>query len=134
MKKLFLLIGAGLALSACSHTPTAADIDKQTTATEAAREANDVSTQEQEETVSIEIKNFSFLPKTLIVKPGTVIEITNHDIAGHTVTSDDGSSFNTPIVGKDQTVELTAPTTPGIYEFHCTPHPNMTGTLVVEAE
>lgn len=89
----------------------------------------------QEESVSanaIEIKNFTFSPATITVKAGETITITNRDVAGHSYTSDDGTSFDTGILGKDQSKTITAPTTPGSYPVHCTPHPNITGTLVVE--
>lgn len=135
MKRTILIVGASLLLAACSHTPTAADIDKQNAATqEAQRSESSVVTDESAERASIEIANFAFSPKTITVKPGTVIKVTNRDVAGHTMTSDDGSSFNTPLVGKDQSVEVTAPTAPGTYGFHCTPHPSMKGTLVVSTE
>lgn len=128
-----MIVGASLLLAACSHTPTAADIDKQNAATQKLQQTgSSVVTDDSTERASIEIANFAFSPKTLTVKPGTVIKVTNRDVAGHTMTSDDGTSFNTPLIGKDQTVEVTAPTALGTYGFHCTPHPNMKGTLVVE--
>ena len=135
MKKLLITFGSAILLAACSHTPTAADIDKQNAATQEAQQSESaVAAEGSLETVSVEIASFAFSPKTITVKPGTVIKITNRDVASHTMTSDDDNSFNTPLIGKDQSVELTAPTTPGSYDFHCTPHPNMKGTLIVEAE
>jgi plastocyanin len=136
MKRTLLLVGSSLFLAACYHTPTAADIDrmdaeKQATA---AQEETQATKQGVGEVVSVEIENFAFSPKALTVKPGATITVTNRDVAEHTMTSDDGSSFDTQLIGKDQTVELTAPTRPGTYDFHCTPHPNIKGTLVVESE
>jgi plastocyanin len=89
------------------------------------------STPETQE-AAIEIQDFKHSPSVLTVKTGETIKVTNRDVAGHSVTSDDETSFDTGIVGQNQTVEFTAPTEPGSYPYHCTPHPNMTGTLVVE--
>ncbi|OLS96347.1 hypothetical protein BJF90_11400 [Pseudonocardia sp. CNS-004] len=56
----------------------------------------------------------------------------NTDAAPHNVTASD-KSFETPDLNQDETATFTAPSTPGRYEFTCTLHPEMTGTLVVEA-
>lgn len=88
-------------------------------------------TPETQET-AIEIEDFKHSPSTLTVKPGEKIKITNRDVAGHSVTSDDATSFDSGIVSQNQTIEITAPTEPGSYPYHCTPHPSMRGTLVVE--
>ncbi len=78
----------------------------------------------------IEIKSMKHSPSVLTVKPGAVVTVTNGDLAGHTVTSDTGL-FDTGIVSNGKSVTFTAPMTPGSYPYHCTPHPSMTGTLVV---
>lgn len=80
----------------------------------------------------IETKNFTFAPKTLRVKKGEKVTFINRDTVGHSVTSDDGKSFDTGVIGKDETAIFTAPMKIGTYPFHCTPHPNMKATLVVE--
>jgi plastocyanin len=63
------------------------------------------------------------------VSPGATITVDNKDGTEHTVTSDDGSSFDDS--ASDGTTTFTAPTKPGSYPFHCTLHPQMHGTLVV---
>lgn len=98
--------------------------------TETASQGTD--SQEKVEGKTVVISNFAFSPKTITVKPGEKILITNKDVAGHSFTADDSKSFDTGIIGKDQSVEVVAPLTPGTYPYHCTPHPSMKGVLVVE--
>ncbi len=81
---------------------------------------------------SVEIKNFAFSPPKFTVKAGETIAVCNRDLPGHTMTSDDGKSFNSGLLGKDQCGTIIAPQTPGEYPYHCTPHPNMKAVLVVE--
>lgn len=65
------------------------------------------------------------------VAPGDTIAIVNHDSVDHTVTANDGESFDV-YAPAGQTVEFTAPNDPGVYAFHCIPHPGMVSELVVE--
>lgn len=81
---------------------------------------------------TIEIKDFTYQPATLTVQPGEKITVVNRDIAGHSVTSDDGTSFDSKVLSKDQSVVFTAPTKPGSYPFFCIPHPSIKGVLIVE--
>jgi plastocyanin len=50
--------------------------------------------------------------------------------ATHTVTADDGHSFDTGSIIPGEAGKLTTPK-PGRYAYHCTIHPFMRGTLVV---
>ena len=99
-------------------------------------EVMDETKEEVEEAMSegvlVEIENFAFSPKTITVAAGEKITVTNNDVAGHTFTSDDGVSFDTGIIGKGQSKVVVAPSEPGEYPFHCTPHPNTTGKLIVQ--
>ena len=78
---------------------------------------------------TITIQSFDF-GSPLTVSPGQAITVVNMDPAPHTVTADDGHSFDTP-VAPDGRAFLAAPKAPGRYPFHCTVHPTMHGTLVV---
>lgn len=78
---------------------------------------------------TITIAAFAF-GQPLTVAPGATVEVVNTDAAPHNVTAADGS-FETPDLNQDDTATFTAPTTPGRYEFSCTLHPEMTGTLIV---
>ena len=65
------------------------------------------------------------------VSPGATVTVMNMDGEAHTVTADSGSAFDITIdPGTSKT--FTAPMKPGSYDFHCTYHGNMHGTLVVK--
>ncbi|WP_168211821.1 cupredoxin domain-containing protein [Ruania zhangjianzhongii] len=82
-----------------------------------------------DEAMTIVISEFSYqVPDT--VPPGASVTVRNEDDVGHTVTSDEPEIFDVP-VGPGEEVTLTTPDEPGQYPFHCIPHPQMTGTLVV---
>ncbi len=92
-------------------------------------------TQTQEsvsDSATVEAANFAFTPQTIKVKAGGTITFTNKDTTNHSFTADDTKSFDSGVIGNNQTKTVTAPSKPGEYPFHCTLHPNMTGTLVVE--
>ncbi|MGO4190138.1 cupredoxin domain-containing protein [Arthrobacter sp. YAF17] len=79
---------------------------------------------------AITIKDFAF-GNPLTVSPGATVTVTNQDTAEHTVTADQGQAFDVEVKGGG-TATFTAPSQPGTYEFHCTYHPNMHGTLTVK--
>ena len=79
---------------------------------------------------TITVKDFAF-GAPLTVKPGAKVTVVNRDGTDHTVTSDDGTSFDVHIGGNGNAATFVAPSKPGTYKFHCTIHPEMHGTLVV---
>ena len=80
---------------------------------------------------AITIKSFKFSPGTLQVQDGAGIEVANDDSAPHTVTADDGHSFDSGTVDSGASTTIRAPTA-GTYAYHCTIHPFMKGKLVVQ--
>ena len=78
----------------------------------------------------VELKDFSFNPKTITVKVGDKVTIKNSDIAGHSVTADD-KSFDSGVLNQGESTTVTFDKA-GTFGFHCTPHPNMTLTVVVQ--
>ncbi|MBI4138777.1 cupredoxin domain-containing protein [Candidatus Uhrbacteria bacterium] len=83
-------------------------------------------------TVAAAIQNFSFGPATITVKKGDKVTFTNKDGVGHSATAD-GGAFDTGIISSNQSATVdTSSLAPGSYPFHCTPHPNMKGTIVVQ--
>ena len=77
---------------------------------------------------TISIMNFKFSAAS--VPAGGTVTVSNNDVPEHTVTSDDGTSFNVTIpAGKSVTFK--APSTPGTYKFHCNIHHQMHGVLTV---
>ncbi|HVU73045.1 MAG TPA: cupredoxin domain-containing protein [Mycobacteriales bacterium] len=79
---------------------------------------------------TITIKNFNYNPLT--VKAGATVTVVNSDQAPHTVTdSGAGKAFDTGTLQSGATTTFTAPTTPGTYDYICTIHSYMHGTLKV---
>ena len=67
---------------------------------------------------------------TVVIGVNNTVEWTNNDTATHTVTANGGSFDSGPISpGATFTYEFL---TPGVYEYHCTYHPWMTGTVTVK--
>lgn len=81
-------------------------------------------------TVNVNIEDFSFNPATITIKKGTVVTWIQKDSVKHTATSDDGI-FDSGLLSKGQTWSYTF-NEAGIFKYHCTPHPYMKGTIVVE--
>lgn len=77
------------------------------------------------------IEDFAFAPATLTVSVGDTVTFTNKDLTSHTATADDGTSFDTGLLGQNESATVTFDTA-GTYTYHCTPHPTMKGTIVVE--
>jgi plastocyanin len=78
---------------------------------------------------TINIYNMAF-PASTSVKKGTTVKWYNQDSYAHTVTSNDGSTFNSGNLAAGATYSYTANTT-GTFSYHCNYHSGMTGTLVV---
>ena len=81
----------------------------------------------------VSIKNFEFQPKTLTVKPGTIVTWTN-DAGAHTVTADKGS-FSSPTLSAGETFSHRF-TRKGTYRYYCSFHGgagghDMAGTVIV---
>ncbi len=79
--------------------------------------------------------SFAFSPATLTISVGTTVTWTNMTGAPHTVTSDDGKSFdsgiNTPISAQGGTFSFTF-TKAGTFAYHCQFHTYMMGTIIVK--
>jgi plastocyanin len=80
---------------------------------------------------AVKIENFTFTPKSVTVKAGTAVTWTNQDDIPHTVTSTT-KQFKSKALDTDDKFTFTF-MTPGTYEYFCSLHPHMTGTIVVEA-
>jgi len=81
---------------------------------------------------TVKIDNFTFSPPTLKVSAGTTVTWKNEDDIPHTVTST-AKVFKSQALDTDDNFSFTF-TTPGVYEYFCSLHPHMTGTIVVEAK
>ena len=79
--------------------------------------------------------SFAFSPTTLTIKVGTKVTWTNMTQAPHTVTSDDGKSFDSgisnPIAASGGTYSFTF-TKAGTFPYHCQIHTSMKATIIVQ--
>ena len=66
------------------------------------------------------------------VKAGQQVTVINDDQANHSLASDSSNAFDLRVSGGGGIATLTAPMTPGTYEFHCKYHANMHGALIVQ--
>jgi plastocyanin len=81
------------------------------------------------DTVAARVSDFVFQPARLEIAAGTTILWSNNGQVAHTVTSRDGS-FDTGLIEPGESRAVTF-SRAGTYPFRCTPHPFMTGTVVV---
>lgn len=82
-------------------------------------------------THEVAIVDFAFAPATLTITVGDTVTWTNEDAMIHTATSVNGA-FDSGDLDQGESYSLTF-TTPGTYDYLCTPHPSMTGRIVVVA-
>jgi plastocyanin len=78
----------------------------------------------------VTIDNFTFGPAKLTVKAGTTVTWVNHDDIPHTVVSI--GHFRSGALDTDDKYSFTF-AAPGTYVYFCSLHPQMQGTVVVEA-
>jgi plastocyanin len=83
------------------------------------------------EEMQVKIDNFTFSPQKLTVKAGSTVTWTNEDDIPHALASST-KVFRSKTLDTDDKFSFTF-TTPGVYEYFCSLHPHMTGSIVVEA-
>jgi len=85
-------------------------------------------------TNAVEMKNLSFTPSAIKVSAGATVTWTNSDVGtNHNVTFDAGA--NVAGAGVDfssGTMSLVMPTVAGTYNYHCTRHIGMNGSVQVQ--
>jgi len=84
-------------------------------------------------TIDLELKDFKFMPDTIETKAGNIVilNLVNRDSADHTFTLD---AFSTDVrlpAGMQESIQFLADKK-GTFEFHCSIHPSMRGSLVVK--
>ena len=79
----------------------------------------------------VSIRDFAFAPRTVEIRVGDRVTWTNRDAVEHTATARNGS-FDTGLLGEGESRSVRF-NVAGTYRYICTPHPNMTGTVVVRA-
>ncbi|MGD2070171.1 MAG: plastocyanin/azurin family copper-binding protein [Gemmatimonadota bacterium] len=81
------------------------------------------------DTVEITIENLAYGTEEIRIAPGTTVRWVNADPLQHSVTSDDGA-FDSGLIDPGASWAHTFEDA-GAYPYHCTPHPFMTGRIVV---
>ncbi len=96
-------------------------------------------TQSQDNTqsgeVTVTMKNTAFSPQSIKIKKGTKVTWVNQDSVQHNVVAADadvsgGLPTTNALLSKDGSYSFTFNQT-GTFDYHCTPHPFMTGTVEV---
>ena len=72
--------------------------------------------------------SFGFSPATLTIVPGATVIWKNMSSAPHTVTSDDGQTFDSGNIAPGGSFKFKF-TTAGSYPYHCNIHPYMRATV-----
>ena len=78
-------------------------------------------------TAAVTIKGFAFSPKTLTMKAGAKIKVSNKDGTTHTFTANKGA-FDTGDIDGGSSATVTVKK-PGTYAYHCNIHADMKGTV-----
>ena len=112
-----LIIAASVALAGC-NSPTATPGTNSATGSPGSVQN------------AVIISGHAYSPATIAVPVGTKVTWTNHDTTVHTVTSDDGKTFNSGNVAGGATFSFTF-TTAGTFAYHCNIHPSMTAQVIV---
>lgn len=84
--------------------------------------------------VEVEIEDFSYRPQQVTINVGDTVKWKNRDAVNHTATSGENGVpdgiWNSGLLAMDQIYSF-AFETDGTYPYFCTPHPWMTGTVIV---
>ena len=120
---------AAALVTACGGSSNSNESQSGTaTATASGSEATSAPASANAATITIASMNYG---DPVTVPPGAQIAIKNNDSVEHSVTSDTAGKFTVDVDGNEQG-NLTAPSEPGEYAFHCKYHPAMHGTLIVK--
>jgi plastocyanin len=86
--------------------------------------------EESDAAAVVTMRMIAYTPREVRIRAGETVEWVNRDPIEHTVTADDGS-WTSAMMGDGQRFRRTFEQ-PGRYPYHCMPHPQMTGVVVVE--
>jgi plastocyanin len=81
-------------------------------------------------TVQVTMNNRAYDPATVTIKVGGTVTWVNQDTPKHDVVADNGE-FKSDLFDKGATFSFTF-TKAGTYPYHCSIHPGMTGTVIVQ--
>lgn len=80
---------------------------------------------------AITIQNFAFTPKITTITVGSTVTWTNNDVTAHTITSNDSAFTSSTVLSPGRSYSYTF-TSAGTYNYHCSIHTSMTGTVIVQ--
>lgn len=123
--------GIALLMQSGGNYPTTTTTTGIPTTTTTTITPTTTTTTSQPQTYSVSIQNFAFSPSTLTIHVGDTVIWTNSDSVSHSVRSDSGSEINSALLGNGQTYSHTFAQA-GTYTYHCSVHPSMKGTVIVE--
>lgn len=93
--------------------------------------SSDASKNSAESTNTVSISNFTFTPKNITVKKGTMVTWTNNDTVPHDVKETDGKPGpKSDSLAQGESYSYTF-NTPGTYKYFCSIHPSMTASVIV---
>ena len=118
-----LALAAILVACFSEHTATAPNITRQCTVPVGSG---------VEGSTLVTIREFTFQTPDVRIKAGTSVTWVNCETSGtaHTSTSDQ-DVWSSPLLGPGEAFTQSFDT-PGVFPYHCDPHPFMTGTVTVE--
>jgi plastocyanin len=125
-----LALIATLALAACGGTTTTTPTTGTTPTTAAQPTTATTSTQAQVKIVE-QNGQYAFSPTTITIPKGAQVVWMNTSDAPHTVTSDTSAFASSQAFSQNQTFMMTF-NTAGTYTYHCSIHPYMKATIVVQ--
>lgn len=79
----------------------------------------------------VKIKDFAFEPSEVTIPKGTTVIWTNEDSVQHIVVSDSGEELSSGLIDSQGTFTHTF-SNAGTYGYHCSIHPSMKGTIIVQ--
>jgi len=122
---IFLCLLTTATIISCSPTSTETTGQKQ----DLPKVADDSKQLQGTSQVEVTIENFAYHPDTLDIPVGTTVVWRNDDSVVHTVTAND-ESFNSGTMNGGAEFSHTF-NGEGVFEYHCIPHPFMTGKITV---
>jgi amicyanin len=136
-----IVVAAAVALMLTSNnkqTASTANIEDNSSTTHeegSSKSANNEAATKAEavSTTSVNISNYSYEPASIKVKVGQTVTWTNQDAVQHDVVADSESADapKSELLSKGESYSFTFKKA-GTYNYHCSPHPYMKGTVVVE--
>jgi plastocyanin len=124
----FLGIGCAGNNAGKSSTPTGTPATTSAETTVTANPAETPVASTGGKIVEVKMENFAFNPDSITISSGDTVKWTNLDSAGHDVA---GTDFSSSMLQKGDSYEHKF-TKPGTYDYICSVHPSMKGTVIVK--